>query len=75
MASWPGTFPLKGGEPFSMSSEGIKAISQTYAMEGGSFTVMATQVITEQGAEAIGLDYRPNGPAEHDFFLPPGGGW
>ena len=75
VASWPGCFPLKGGEPFGMSNTGVKALSQVYAIEGGAFTVMATQVVTEEGAAAVGLDYRPNGPSPGDFFLPPGGGW
>lgn len=74
VASWPGCFPLKGGEPYSMTSDGVKSLSSTYSMKGGAFTIMTTQVVTEEGAEAVGLDYRPNGPSAHDFFLPPGGG-
>ncbi|CEH12294.1 Carbon-nitrogen hydrolase [Ceraceosorus bombacis] len=74
VASWPGCFPLKGGEPYSMTSDGVKALSSVYAIEGGSFTVMTTQLVTEENAQAVGLDYRPNGPSDHDFFLPPGGG-
>ena len=58
-----------------MSNMGVKALSQTYSMEGGAHTIMTTQVVTEAGAEAVGLDYRPNGPSAGDFFLPPGGGW
>lgn len=57
-----------------MSNAGIKILSQAYAMEGGAFTLMATQVVSEAGAADVGLDYRPDGPSAHDFFLPPGGG-
>jgi hypothetical protein len=58
-----------------MSAEGVRALTQVYAAEGGAFTLMATQLVSEAGAEAVGLDYRPNGPTPYSFFLPPGGGW
>ncbi|CAH0043676.1 unnamed protein product [Clonostachys solani] len=67
-ASWPCKFPYAGFEPWSFTREAGIATTQTYAMEGGTFAVMATNVMSEEGARLQGIDLA------RSYFSVPGGG-
>ncbi|KAG5797242.1 hypothetical protein H9Q69_003711 [Fusarium xylarioides] len=50
VAAWPPLHPYKDEkELWSMSREGARALSQTYAIESQAFVLHATSVISEQG--------------------------
>ncbi|KAF9772313.1 hypothetical protein IL306_009977 [Fusarium sp. DS 682] len=54
VAAWPPLYPYKSEkELWSMSREGTRAISQTYAIESQAFVLHATSVISEQGIELM----------------------
>lgn len=53
-------------------------MSRTYAIESGSFTVVASQVVTRENAAKVGLEYEGTQEARIKsgvFMAPPGGGW
>jgi nitrilase len=54
VAGWPcfGIF----GEHNSLGSEASMAVSRTYALEGGAFVVIATQIMSDEGALVFAVD-------------------
>lgn len=55
VAAWPPVTPYAGAqELWSMSREGTRSLSQTYAIEAGAFVLHTTAVITEKGIEMMG---------------------
>lgn len=60
VAMWPpinsfGTQPApESPELFSMTHDGAYALSTTHAMEGGTFVLYTTSVLSEQGIEKLG---------------------
>jgi nitrilase len=67
-ASWPCKFPFAGFEPWSFTREAGLATSQTYAMEGGTFVVMSTAVMSADGARSQGINL------DKSYLSVPGGG-
>ncbi|KAJ1323336.1 nitrilase [Microdochium nivale] len=53
VAAWPPLHPHEGPELWSMSSEGARALSRTYAIEGQSFVLHATSVISQSGIDRL----------------------
>lgn len=77
VASWPACFPAAGFEHWGLSREGVTAVSRTYAIESGSFTVVASQIVTRENAAKVGLEYEGTQEARIKsgvFMAPPGGG-
>ncbi|KAH8892706.1 carbon-nitrogen hydrolase [Thozetella sp. PMI_491] len=55
VAAWPPLFAHGGGpDLWSMSSEGARCLSQTYAIESQSFVLHATAIISKSGIEKLG---------------------
>lgn len=55
VASWPCLFPVIGDMPFFDSVESCRMASHVYAVEGGAFVLLPSQVQTEKGLKANGL--------------------
>lgn len=53
VASWP-CFSIPAHH-YTLTSEASMAASQTYAMEGGSFVIVAAQIMTAAGADRLGV--------------------
>ncbi|KAJ5690795.1 carbon-nitrogen hydrolase [Penicillium macrosclerotiorum] len=54
VAAWPSLTPHSGGSDlWSMSAEGCRSLSQTYAIESQSFVLHCTALITEVGVEKM----------------------
>lgn len=70
VAAWPPVGPHPEGSPafWSMSREGCRGLSRTFAIEAGAFVLHTTAVITDQGLEKMII---PKGPGV--FGLPGGG--
>uniref|UniRef100_A0A8H7NQT7 CN hydrolase domain-containing protein n=1 Tax=Bionectria ochroleuca TaxID=29856 RepID=A0A8H7NQT7_BIOOC len=50
VSAWPSLTPHTGGpDLWSMSAEGCQALSRTYAIEGSTFVLHSTALITEKG--------------------------
>ncbi|KAK2126643.1 carbon-nitrogen hydrolase [Fusarium oxysporum II5] len=57
VAAWPPLHPYKDEkELWSMSREGARALSQTYAIESQAFVLHATSVISEQGISLMNTE-------------------
>ncbi|CVL13202.1 related to aliphatic nitrilase [Fusarium proliferatum] len=56
VAAWPPLHPHKGEELWSMSREGARSLSQTYAIESQAFVLHATSVISEQGISLMNTE-------------------
>ncbi|KAF5530043.1 aliphatic nitrilase [Fusarium mexicanum] len=57
VAAWPPLHPYKDEkELWSMSREGARALSQTYAIESQAFVLHATAVISEQGISLMNTE-------------------
>ncbi|XHG08911.1 hypothetical protein AWENTII_011999 [Aspergillus wentii] len=57
IAAWPPLHPHPGGEAlWGMSSEGCLSLSQTYAVESGTFVFHTTAVMREKGIEKMKID-------------------
>ncbi|KAF4456413.1 hypothetical protein F53441_1483 [Fusarium austroafricanum] len=57
VAAWPPLHPHDGGPGlYSMSKEGCRALSQTYAMESQAFVLHATSVISEEAIRLMGTE-------------------
>ncbi|KAJ9620892.1 hypothetical protein H2203_007478 [Taxawa tesnikishii (nom. ined.)] len=55
VAAWPPLFPYAGEqELWSMTKEGCRNLSRTYAIESQSFVLHTTAVITEKGVDIMG---------------------
>jgi len=54
VAAWPPVYEHTGGPGlFSMSSQGCRALSQTYAMESQTFVLHATTVLSDKGISLL----------------------
>ena len=62
VASWPCLFPVIGDMPFFDSVESCRMASHVYAVEGGSFVLLPSQVQTAKGliANGLGADASPD---------------
>jgi aliphatic nitrilase len=58
VAAWP-CFGIFAEHP-SLGWEPSMAVSRTYALEGGAFVVVATQILSEQGAQNVLVDGTPS---------------
>ncbi|KAI1045823.1 hypothetical protein LB505_014332 [Fusarium chuoi] len=56
VAAWPPLHPHKGEELWSMSREGARSLSQTYAIESQAFVLHATSVISEEGISLMNTE-------------------
>ncbi|KLO87980.1 aliphatic nitrilase [Fusarium fujikuroi] len=56
VAAWPPLHPHKGEELWSMSREGARSLSQTYAIESQAFVLHATSVISKQGISLMNTE-------------------
>jgi predicted amidohydrolase len=61
VAAWPPLDPCPDESPglYSMSADGCRTLSQTYAMESQSFVLHCVTVLTEKGCEAMGSKGSP----------------
>lgn len=61
VAAWPPLDDFVNGSPgfWSMSVEGCRGLSQTYAVEAQAYVLHATQVITENGTKLMGTEGSP----------------
>ncbi|KAM3065868.1 Carbon-nitrogen hydrolase [Clarireedia jacksonii] len=60
IAAWPPVSPHDGGpDLWSMTTDGVRSISQTYAIESQSFVLHATALITQKGIERMGTSGGP----------------
>lgn len=61
VAAWPPLDPCPDESPglYSMSAEGCRSLSQTYAMESQSFVLHCVTVLTEKGCEVMGSKGSP----------------
>jgi len=68
IAAWPPVSPHDGGPGlWSMTTDGVRALSQTYAIESQSFVLHATALITQKGIDLMGTTGGP-------LMSTPGGG-
>lgn len=58
IAGWP-CFGIFGEHP-SLGHEASMAVSRTYALEGGAFTIVSTQILSEAGARNFLVDGAPS---------------
>ncbi|OBS26092.1 hypothetical protein FPOA_00036 [Fusarium poae] len=57
VAAWPPLYPYRSEkELWSMTKEGGRCLSQTYAVESQSFVLHATSIISEQGLKTMGTE-------------------
>jgi predicted amidohydrolase len=69
VAAWPPVREHPGGPAlWSMSREGCRNLSQTFAIESGTFALHTTAVISDKGLEKMGI------PKGQGVFGLPGGG-
>ncbi|KAK6911034.1 hypothetical protein L486_05286 [Kwoniella mangroviensis CBS 10435] len=73
VAAWPAIFPHRGHEPWAFTAQAATVASQLYAMEGQTFVLMATQVMTAKGAGMIGMSTEGKGFDEAYTQIPGGG--
>ncbi|PQE29540.1 aliphatic nitrilase protein [Rutstroemia sp. NJR-2017a WRK4] len=68
IAAWPPVSPHDGGPGlWSMTTDGVRALSQTYAIESQSFVLHTTALITQKGIDRMGTTGGP-------LMSTPGGG-
>ncbi|KAL2209790.1 carbon-nitrogen hydrolase [Sarocladium strictum] len=77
VSAWPSLTPHTGGpDLWSMSAEGCHTLSQAYAIEGSTFVLHCTAMITEEGVEkqqtAQGLIMSSRGGGSSAVFGPDG---
>ncbi|KAL8393896.1 hypothetical protein RB595_003595 [Gaeumannomyces hyphopodioides] len=67
VAAWPPLYPHQGPELWSMTRDGARTLSRTYAIEAQAFVLHATSLLTEKGIDRLGT-------AGGALFSQPGGG-
>ncbi|KAH7329657.1 aliphatic nitrilase [Stachybotrys elegans] len=53
VAAWPPVWEKTGGELWSVSREGVEALSRTYAIESQSFVLHSTAVLSQSGIDRM----------------------
>jgi predicted amidohydrolase len=73
VSCWPPVYEHRGGpDPFSMSREGCRNLSQTFAIESQSFVLHTTSVITQKGIEKLGMGEGMLGGGSSAIYGPDG---